>query len=221
MIRSNPNIVFIHIPKCGGTFIEHHLTPGVDWHERGEKHLTLAETISHYGRERVEQCYRFAIVRNPYQRAVSAYLYYKRDAARPFVNQAWPARVKRALGMRERKSYMESFHSFFKAFLDSRFTKAEWLIRDMRPAAEFTRNHAGLKIDDIFYLEEIQTWLPFLRQKFLSDFNDIPVNAAPSYDYRQSLDKQTARAIEEFYSEDFELFYPTASKLSVCKELIR
>lgn len=84
------NCLFFHIPKAAGTSIEQWLIGGeldVDipdyerlfgWERVGDfnlQHATPAMARQFIGTEVFDACFRFAIVRNPYARAVSAYHY--------------------------------------------------------------------------------------------------------------------------------------------------
>lgn len=100
IISKSKNFVFIHIEKTGGTSIEHALTPHIAWDDiffGGEgnhheimllkykeygldflkkhglwKHST-AEQVKKYLGDEWNNMYKFAVVRNPFDRAVSAY----------------------------------------------------------------------------------------------------------------------------------------------------
>ncbi|HTU69044.1 MAG TPA: sulfotransferase family 2 domain-containing protein [Candidatus Baltobacteraceae bacterium] len=94
MISHSLRCVFIHIPKCGGTSIEDVLWPGprttnelwggfVDaycnpYQTGGLQHLTAALVRKVIGEETFERYYRFAVVRNPWDRAVSQFVFLRR-----------------------------------------------------------------------------------------------------------------------------------------------
>jgi len=77
MICHQNKLIFIHLPKCGGTSVETALN-GKSWHQRGlhkQQHLTAKETRELYG-ERVFQSYfKCAIVRNTWDLLVAYYLW--------------------------------------------------------------------------------------------------------------------------------------------------
>jgi hypothetical protein len=82
------DFVFIHINKCGGTAIERALGIPLLSHD------TAAERRKTIGERRWRERYKFSVVRNPYERIASCFLYvgggkhnYKQDAPRRY--EAW------------------------------------------------------------------------------------------------------------------------------------
>src|SRR5262249_51651527 len=61
-------VIFIHIPKCGGTSITSLLYGNSPWH-------FSAQQVRNINRDKFETCYRFSIVRNPWARLYSIYRY--------------------------------------------------------------------------------------------------------------------------------------------------
>ncbi len=77
MICHKQRIIFIHLPKCGGTSIEIALT-GKSWHQAGlhhEQHLTAKETRDLYGEDVFRSYFKFTIVRNTWDLLVTYYLW--------------------------------------------------------------------------------------------------------------------------------------------------
>ena len=93
MICDNKKIIFIHIPKTAGTSIEYNLFKPqsertkndlwggfVDkWHNiyqsGGLQHLTALLVKYDIGNEKFKSYFKFCVVRNPYDKAISAYHY--------------------------------------------------------------------------------------------------------------------------------------------------
>lgn len=102
MISRRLGCIFVHIPKTGGTSIEDVLWPGdrtegdlwaglVDAHRNkyqtgGLQHLLARQIRAEVGPATFAACFKFTVVRNPFDRLVSQYAYTMR--ARPDL-QAW------------------------------------------------------------------------------------------------------------------------------------
>lgn len=96
MISVEKKCIFVHIPKTGGTSIENAIW-GPDWSQRttaqlwmgnirpgfnkyqsgGLQHLLAKQIRAEVGNERFEEFYKFAFVRNPWDKTVSQFLYLK------------------------------------------------------------------------------------------------------------------------------------------------
>jgi len=74
MILPHKKIIFIHIPRTGGTSVEKYFNfkPSVDWKIKTAQHLTLKEYGDHY---ELDDYFKFSIVRNPWDRLISWYLW--------------------------------------------------------------------------------------------------------------------------------------------------
>lgn len=75
----NPNLIFVHIPKNGGSSITSWLRTNLDG---------IKGTITHGGMQHIKKdfnlssnCSTFAVVRNPWDRMVSAYEFKKRKSS--------------------------------------------------------------------------------------------------------------------------------------------
>ena len=112
VISQKHQCIFVHIPKCGGSSIEDVVWPGVRteqdlWmgfvdefrnrHQTGGlQHLCAHQIRDEVGEEQYLQFWKFAFVRNPFDRAVSQFVYMNR---RPD--------LRRFLGMSEGASFGE------------------------------------------------------------------------------------------------------------------
>lgn len=86
MIINSQKFIFVHIPKTGGTSIEKLFDDSFyGWDEKHclwKQHCSIHQMQSVYGID-VDSYYKFAIVRNPWDRAVSDYKWWTR-ASSPF-----------------------------------------------------------------------------------------------------------------------------------------
>jgi hypothetical protein len=77
MICHKNRLIFLHLPKCGGSSIELALT-GRSWDQEElwpQQHLTAEETLQLYGAEVFHSYFKFTIVRNTWDLLLSYYLW--------------------------------------------------------------------------------------------------------------------------------------------------
>lgn len=129
-------VVFVHVPKAAGTSIADSL------YGRSINHLT-ADYYARANPAKFRDYYSFAVVRNPFERLVSAYLYARKGGTErvpienPFLYSG---------------SEFDDFTTFFY----------EWLVRQnevdfvFKPQHQFVCDESGqILVDDIFDLSEL------------------------------------------------------------------
>lgn len=67
------NCIFIHVPKCAGLAVAHALLGG-----KGGAHASAADYLSVFGARWFDQAFKFAFVRDPWSRTVSAFDFLRR-----------------------------------------------------------------------------------------------------------------------------------------------
>jgi hypothetical protein len=74
MVLDDPQLVFVHITRTGGTSIEAALA-GQDWWDISPetKHLSARQTRAQVGEEKWNNYLKFSVVRNPWDRVVSMF----------------------------------------------------------------------------------------------------------------------------------------------------
>ena len=204
MIDEKRKILFVHIPKCAGTYIEKNLTPGIDWHKKQEKHLMLDFCIEQYGIDTIKECYSFTIVRNPYERMVSFFEYHKRNNFLLFKKKRFSPFYNISTDL-----YFKDFSSFIACF-DKHYNRLEdWAKNDIAPAVQFIKNGEGIHVD-VYKLEEIESWLPELENKIGFSFSRKRINSSPNRkkSYMEYYTESTKKIVYDFYVEDFKIYYP-------------
>tara|TARA_R110002012_G_scaffold220618_1_gene392257 strand:+ start:8306 stop:9805 length:1500 start_codon:yes stop_codon:yes gene_type:complete len=73
MISHKHKLIFIHIPRTGGTSFEYLFGYHANKDNYKEKHISASETREIVGHNRWDSYFKFAIVRNPYDRIISAW----------------------------------------------------------------------------------------------------------------------------------------------------
>lgn len=92
MIDDKHRVIFVHIPKTGGTTIQSTLTsqkPTYDTSSRAQKrrqrfsHHTLKQYAAE-NQKKFDAYYKFSVVRNPWEREYSFFRFFYRNFGRPF-----------------------------------------------------------------------------------------------------------------------------------------
>ncbi|MFK5892540.1 MAG: sulfotransferase family 2 domain-containing protein [Pseudomonadota bacterium] len=206
MIDHEKKILFIHIPKCAGTFIEKHLTPNIQWDKTDEKHLTMEHSIDKYGLDIVQSYYKFSIIRNPYERLVSFYLYQKRRNEKLFDSNLCDT-----LCRKYRTNYYNNFKDFVFNLQHYEHKLAVWVKNDIASCGYFLNNYHGIKMDLVIKQENLSDEISLLEEKFHIAFSNQKTNSSPEkYEYKNFYDRDTIAFVRKFYKDDFHHFYPEA-----------
>ena len=186
MISHSKKCIFIHIPKTGGYSVCKALNKPL---EIGHRFL------KDYPKEYTENYFKFAFVRNPWDRFVSAYFYLKKGG--------------RNLGHDWHGQQIVNRFSDFRSFVANfQSVKNDFIVRHFHPQINWTHDkHGNMQMDFVGRYENFQ-----------EDFNQvcnalgIPSLIIPHWnvsthkDYKQYYDKETERIIAEEYSQDIEWF---------------
>lgn len=183
--------IFIHVPKCAGQSIRRtlfaNLQPG---HIRAYTYQLI------YPWRQYQQYFKFAFVRNPWDRVVSAYLFMKEGGAH----------TKDLMWAKENLSEFNSFESFIKDGL-SRRSILDW--PHFQPQANFLRGQSGrIEMDFIGRFENIQDDFELVRKELGSPEKLAYVNKTRSKKegYRSYYKDEIQQIVAEVYSEDIKTF---------------
>ncbi|HJT79324.1 MAG TPA: sulfotransferase family 2 domain-containing protein [Gemmataceae bacterium] len=204
MISHEHRCIFVHIPRCGGTSIEEVLWPGprtaadlwmgfVDrYHNRyqtgGLQHLLARQIEQEVGRDTFSRYFKFAFVRNPFDRAVSQYhLTVRRAELREFIGMGPDASFRTYLSLIRRKKHVQ-WEEQYRFLTDER---------------------GNFLVDYVGRFENFET---DARKVF--DRLGIPVGAVPHSrmnrtahrHYAEYYDAETAAAVRALYARDLDLF---------------
>jgi len=200
MISHQHKCIFIHIPKCGGTSLENIIWPEPrktsdlwmgfvsKYHNQyqtgGLQHLTAKLIRQVIGAEKFEEYYKFTIVRNPWDKAVSQFFYMQhRPDLRDFI------------GMKEDDS--------FKKYLQFTMSK---------PHVQWEKQHRFFQDDNgeklVNYLGRLECFQKdaTVILDHLNILETIPhVNATQHRHYSEYYDEESKEMIADHYREDIQV----------------
>ena len=202
LISDSHQFVFVHIRKAAGTslrqILEQHALPRnnnlwykmlsrngfpVDYHQYAfRKHANLSEAERSMPAQTFKQYFKFAIVRNPWDRLVSEYEYIKTQPS----------------------------HSRFKKLASMSF--AEYITyQSKRPAAHrihaLTLKNGDLGCDFIGKLETLEQSLKVIGTQTGIDFSSLPhINQTDRRDYRTYYNQASRELVAKLWQADIEAF---------------
>ncbi|MEC9260868.1 MAG: sulfotransferase family 2 domain-containing protein [Pseudomonadota bacterium] len=140
--------MFIHIPKCAGVSLFESL-----FGDDSFGHHSIEVYKEAYGQKRLDNLYKFSIVREPADRLLSAYNYLKKGGRG------------RALDLRYQEilSPCQSLEEFVSDWLPRKEIQN---FQHFVPQSEFIYDSEDrLLVDDVFRFEELDSLIPTLKQK--------------------------------------------------------
>lgn len=181
------DLIFIHIPKTGGTSIRAALDfPEPQPEKRIRKHYVAAEIKRFLPADIWDNAYKFAFVRNPWERLVSQYWY------------------------RIRQGATEAHHDRLQGF-------RIWVMENIPPQSSInlepqwlwvTDGQDGILVDRIFRFDKMQDEFERLRKEADLPEVELPhlnVNARKD-NYRDYYDDALRIHVANYYQQDIEHF---------------
>lgn len=202
-VSHNRKIIFIHIPKAGGSSIEKALglygadnrgnnAPDPDIlygveNGRALQHLTALEIKSRIPPDIWEKYFKFSFVRNPFARLVSEY--------------SW-----RSEKLKKNKLPDISFSEFIDQFLLPAMDGADKdvLADHFKPQTEFIFNRNNLLVDFVGRLENFSEDFQILCGKIGIKIRPPHINKTKHRDYREYYDPETRKSVSKIYQKDLE-----------------
>jgi hypothetical protein len=180
--------IFVHITKTAGTSVATGLFGYLPYHHTAIDYRVI------YGRKTFNEYFKFAFVRNPWDRLYSAFRYLKAGGWDEKDRQ-WAA---------EHLAGIDDFDTFVR----------EWITRDMtgshlhfRPQSEFIcdgRNR--LLVDYLGYFETLQQDFGEIAARLGIDTTLESRNVSPVGSYRDVYDETTRKIVADIYARDIDLF---------------
>jgi len=180
----NMDFVFIHINKTGGTSVISIIGKSF------RKHLTVKDVIKYVGQKKWDNVYKFAVIRNPWDRVVSQYKFRTKT----------------------NKSNMEENPISFKEWVTKVFKENDPYYFGKRPQmyipqVDWLKNKDGkIDIDKIIRFENLNQEFKIVADH-LGINNTLPhLNATKKANYHDFYDEETKDIVSNWFREDIETF---------------
>jgi hypothetical protein len=182
--------IFIHIPKTGGLSLALSL-----FGNRGGGHRTYFSYYPIYSPKEYKQYYKFAIVRNPWDRLVSAYFFLKEGGVTD-TDRQW---------FEQNLSQYNSFESFVREWISE---KNIYSYLHFIPQHYYVAHRHKIMIDKVYKLENISSAIEDISKKLDVDISLSHKNKTKnrSSDYRQYYTPETKNIVADVYQKDLKLF---------------
>lgn len=182
--------IFVHIPKCAGISVVKSLFGDFDC-----GHTSLKRYQIMFSPEDFNRYFKFTIVRNPFDRLVSAFLFMKKGG----INE------KDKLWAERKFARYDDFDAFVKGWVN-RWNVARAL--HFRPQSSFICISPGRhRLDFIGYFENLESDFGLIANKLHINSSLITTNRNESRekDYRQYYTDETRAIVAEVYADDLNL----------------
>lgn len=182
--------IFVHIPKCAGISVVKSLFGDFDC-----GHTSLKRYQIMFSPEDFHRYYKFTIVRNPFDRLVSAFFFLKKGGINE-KDKNWAGR--------KFASY-ENFEAFVKGWVNRRNVMRAL---HFRPQSQFICAANGRPgLDFIGYLENIGADFNHIadRLQIKTSLIETNRNASREKDYRQYYTDETRAIVADVYADDLKL----------------
>jgi Sulfotransferase family len=206
MISRERKLIFIHIPKCGGTSLEDLIWPdrrartesdlwmGIKYpfwrrvrnkyQTGGLQHLTASQIRQEVGSQMFYECFRFAITRDPLKRLVSQYKYMS---------------LRSDLRRYAKMNLADSFSTYLDKI--ERRVHVQWM-----PQHEFLFDADGaLLVQDVYRLEDISKDMRDLSSKIGLDTDKLPLSNTTHHVKSPVVTEEDRSRVRRMYARDYEL----------------
>lgn len=178
--------IFIHIPKCGGVAIN----KIIYGRRRGGGHTTLEQYTNFFQPSCILNYFKFTIVRNPWDRLVSAYFFLKNGGLGE-TDQTW---FNNELGQ------FSSFDGFVKGWLNR---ENIWKWHHFRPQYHYMLDkRERVHVEFVAFLENFDDDFSYIANRIGIQRTLVRSNASEHLPYTGYYNDETRSIVAEVYAED-------------------
>jgi hypothetical protein len=181
--------IFVHIPKCAGVSINKTLFGNL-----AGGHTTLEQYLTVFEPQNLLNYFKFTIVRNPWDRVVSAYFFLQQGGMNRWDKEFYELELKK--------------YSTFEQFVCEWLVKPENIIKHhhFEPQIDFiTDKYNKVKLDFIGYLENIDEDFEYICNKMKIQATLQNSNKSNRNNYQDYYSDETKAVVAEVYKQDIEL----------------
>jgi len=200
MISHKHKVIFVHIPKCGGTSIEDVLFKPLcrrskkdlfgfpnKYQTGGLQHLMSSHIIEEVGEDIFNQYFKFSFVRNPWDKMVSQYHY----------TIAKRQDLQNHIGITKSSSFKKYINRVFKAEMFVQWDQQyKFLYVNKKCVVDFLGRFESIQEDFNIVCDKIG-----IRQQKLPH-----IHKSDRKHYTEYYDDKTREIVAEKYSKDIEIF---------------
>lgn len=192
-IATGANHIFVHTPRCAGMSMLGALPDGLT-----HSHLSVHDYRLALGRSRFDGLYKFAFVRNPWDRLVSSFFHLKRGGCHD-VDKTWADR--------HLAGYAE-FEPFVREWLNERSVYSD--VWHFVPMVHFLclPGRTVPAVDDLGRFETLAEDFNRIGKRLGRDVDLPRINHSPraNTDYQSYYTPETRRIVERVYAADIRTF---------------
>jgi hypothetical protein len=194
--------IFIHIPKCAGVSVNRTLFGNL-----AGGHMTLEEYLNVFEPEHIDAYFKFTIVRNPWDRLVSAYFFLKKggfgDRDRDWFN--------------EELSSFASFDDFVKRWVNE---ENIWKWHHFRPQYHYMLDkREKVPLDFIGFLENLDEDFAFISQRMGLTVALPKSNKSEHNNYQDYYSEESKEIVKSVYSRDIQMLGYNFDNSALSKQL--
>lgn len=199
MIINKLKLIFVHIPKTGGSTISNILVPNINIHDnkyinylyglkndRSLQHLSITKIKELV--KNTDEYYKFSIVRNPYDRLVSEYYW---------------CQIKN-VGYKSGQTFDDFLNYVINIFKNNKFYMNIYTDHFI-PQYNFLYDNNILEVDKVFKHEYFNEIIQFLNEEYNINTN-LYENLKVYKGKKLNLNQNQKNIIYNLYKKDFELF---------------